>query len=431
MESVVKFEVDLFGDEVPSLDQIKVLTAVVNSSERSKIYFAEMVEENINNNLAAGIGLSILGQNQKAMEKLNTAENCKEKHFYLANSYRQSGQFDKAIKSLDAAAKKDLDALMVSLEKAATYRLAGKLEDTEKQLATCSNFEKVSAEYHFQLGRLKDAQGDYQEAIDNYEIAVELDENHQHALFHLAYACDLRGKDDAAVAYYKQITKNSPTYVNALLNLAVLYEDHGDYDKAANCVDTVLKAHPNHQKAILFSKDIESSKFMVYDEEREKQMDQHNKILEIPISDFELSVRSRNCLKKMNIFTIGDLLRISEAELLSYKNFGETSLTEIKVILDSRNLKLGMAIDSNSGAFGAAPMEIEGADKEILAKSIDDLELSVRSKRAVSKLGIRTIAEIVSKTEAELLGCKNFGVTSLNEIKDRLVNFGLSLRKLE
>lgn len=430
MESIVESGVDLFGPEVPSLDRIKTFSATVNSSELNRIRFCEQVEENLSNKLAAGIGLSILGRNDQAIEKLNAAGDCKEKFIYLAYSYRQAGQYDDAIKAFDKAAKKNVDTLLVALEKSATFRLAGKFEEAEKQLASCSNFEKVSAEYHFQTGRLKDIQGLYQEALDNYEIAIELDQNHQHALFHLAYTCDLRGEDDAAISYYKQIAKGSQVYVNALLNLAVLYEDCGSYDKASDCVDAVLRAHPNHQKAILFQKDIESSKFMVYDEEREKRMNQHNKILEIPISDFELSVRSRNCLKKMNIITIGDLLSITEAELLSYKNFGETSLTEIKKILDSRTLRLGMSMENKSG-FSSAPLELEGADQELLAKSVDDLELSVRSRRAVSKLSIHTIGEIVSKTEAELLGCKNFGVTSLNEIKDRLTNFNLTLRKLE
>ena len=80
---------------------------------------------------------------------------------------------------------------------------------------------------------------------------------------------------------------------------------------------------------------------MIFDEEKEMKKSQRHQILETPISDFELSVRSRNCLRKMNILTIGDLLSISEAELLSYKNFGETSLKEIKAILDSKLLHLG------------------------------------------------------------------------------------------
>ena len=56
-------------------------------------------------------------------------------------------------------------------------------------------------------------------------------------------------------------------------------------------------------------------------------------MLEIPVTDFELSVRSRNCLKKMNIRTLGDLTRVSEQQLLASKNFGETSLDEIKEIM--------------------------------------------------------------------------------------------------
>ena len=51
--------------------------------------------------------------------------------------------------------------------------------------------------------------------------------------------------------------------------------------------------------------------------------------------------------------------------------------------------------------------------------------------KCISKLNINNIGELVRKTEAELLGCKNFGMTSLNEIKKALEEFGLSLRKLD
>ena len=65
------------------------------------------------------------------------------------------------------------------------------------------------------------------------------------------------------------------------------------------------------------------------------------------------------------------------------------------------------------------------------AKSVADLELSVRSRKALQRLNINTVGELASRTEAELLGCKNFGQTSLNEIKQQLSGFGMSLRKLE
>ncbi|GAF77216.1 unnamed protein product, partial [marine sediment metagenome] len=58
-------------------------------------------------------------------------------------------------------------------------------------------------------------------------------------------------------------------------------------------------------------------------------------------------------------------------------------------------------------------------------------QLSVRARKCVQKLNLRTIGELTYKTEAELLGVKNFGVTSLNEINKALTNLGLSLRSLD
>jgi len=133
----------------------------------------------------------------------------------------------------------------------------------------------------------------------------------------------------------------------------------------------------------------------------------------------------------MGIFTIGDLLRTTEAELLSYKNFGETSLVEIKKILDTKGLALGMALEGQDGGTPEDEAGEEEANEELMNKSVYDIELSVRVRRALTNLGIQTLADLVAKTEAELLGCKNFGVTSLNEVKERLTGYGLSLRQLE
>ena len=430
MVTIADAQVDLFGSELPGLEDLTKLSLYVNSSELNRIDFGEKVEANSKNKLAVGIGLFILGQTEDAFAKLQKSPDCKEKYMYLGYACRAMKDYEAALKNFAKAGKHNADSLVVSLEKAATYRQCGRLEEASDELSGCANFENVSADYHCQLGKLEDAKGDYADGMANYSKAIELDARHCEALFSLAYSCDLRGDEDAAIDYYRQVIKTAPAHVNALLNLAVVYEDRCEYDKASTCVESVLMAHPNHAKAILFDKDIESSKVMIYDEEREKRRDRHNKILEIPISDFELSVRSRNCLKKMDIYTLGDLLRITEAELLSYKNFGETSLVEIKKILDSKGLTLGMALeDQDISAVSEAAGQ--GASEDILNKSVDELELSVRARRALSRLGLNTLLEVVSKTEAELLGCKNFGVTSLNEIKDRLVSYGLSLRKLE
>lgn len=429
MVSVTSAGNDLFGKEMPAVEELKKLWPLINSSERSRIDILEKAGQH-KDPLASGLAYLFCGKIADAIEKLEKADDCGQKHVGLGYAYRHLKQFDKALREFDKAAKKNADAMLVAMEKTTTFWMSGDLDSAQKELAAYSNFENVSAEYHFQLGKLLDAMGDYEKSMQNYQTAAELDPAHVEARFALAYACDLRGDEEAAVEQYKQIIKIQPTHVNALLNLAVLYEDMGEYEKASRCVSVVLRSHPNHPKAILFQKDIESSKVMIYDEEREKRRDRQNKILEIPISDFELSVRSRNCLKKMNIDTIGDLLRTTEADLLSYKNFGETSLLEIKKILESKGLRLGMALeDKNAGAVD--PTAVQGASQELLSKPVEELELSVRARRALSRLGVKTILDIINKTEAELLGCKNFGVTSLNEIKDKLSQFGLSLRTLE
>jgi DNA-directed RNA polymerase subunit alpha len=68
--------------------------------------------------------------------------------------------------------------------------------------------------------------------------------------------------------------------------------------------------------------------------------------LRLPISELELSVRSSNCLRESNIKTIADLVKKTEDEMLSFKNFGKKSLNEIKELLAGMGLTLGMQVDA-------------------------------------------------------------------------------------
>ena len=436
MEQIAEVGVNLFGDQLPSMDELRVLSHTVHASEANQSKFAQRVEENrgktsAHTSLAAGIGLFILGRYREAMEKLRKGQDCVEKYMYLAFTFRRMGRYKEAIENLQKARDSGAEALNVSLEKVATYRHARDVDAAAKEIQACANFENVSAEYHYQLARLQEVTGEYNEAAANYKTALELAPAHQRALFHLAYRYDLSGHEEEAIEHYKQVVVSSPVYVSALLNLAVLYEDWSEFEKASACVDKVLESHPNHLRANLFHKDVESSKTMFYDEEREKKKSRKNQILETPISDFELSVRSRNCLRKMNLRTLGDLLNITEAELLSYKNFGETSLREIKAVLEQKQLHLGQALEDKQLQPDEPEPQGTPEDRGMLNKAIDDLQLSVRARKCLQKLNLRTLGELTRTTDAELLGCKNFGVTSLNEIKRLLSGFGLSLRSLE
>jgi DNA-directed RNA polymerase alpha subunit len=78
----------------------------------------------------------------------------------------------------------------------------------------------------------------------------------------------------------------------------------------------------------------------------EKRATQVDPVLLRPVDDLELTVRSANCLKAENIYYIGDLIQRSETELLKTPNLGRKSLNEIKEVLASRSLTLGMKLEN-------------------------------------------------------------------------------------
>lgn len=80
--------------------------------------------------------------------------------------------------------------------------------------------------------------------------------------------------------------------------------------------------------------------------EPEEVEDEIDPILLRPVDDLELTVRSANCLKAENIYYIGDLIQRTEVELLKTPNLGKKSLTEIKDVLASRGLSLGMHLEN-------------------------------------------------------------------------------------
>jgi DNA-directed RNA polymerase subunit alpha len=104
----------------------------------------------------------------------------------------------------------------------------------------------------------------------------------------------------------------------------------------------LLKDHMNI--FINFEEEVET----ITTEERKPEI--RNENLNRSVEELELSVRSYNCLKNANIQTIGELVQKTEAEMLKTKNFGRKSLNEIKEILTSMGLSLGMKIDEQGNA---------------------------------------------------------------------------------
>ena len=290
-------------------------------------------------------------------------------------------------------------------------------EAAKKHLAEATRLEKAN---------------DREGAIGQLRAARELSDD-PNVTFRLAYLLDLMGEENEAVALYTELTSVKKPHLNALVNLAVICEDRGEFLRAERLLVQVVDTDPNHPRARLFMKDVRASKTMQVETEQ-PAFGVGNAVLDTPVTDFELSVRARNCLKKMQIRTLGDLLKITEAELLSYKNFGEQSLVEIKNMLSSKGLRLGQGLEGPGGRPGVRKEILDElkqlVPETVLNKPISSLELSVRARKALQLLSITTLGELASRTEAELMGVKNFGATSLHEIRERLAQHGLSLRTL-
>jgi DNA-directed RNA polymerase subunit alpha len=98
-----------------------------------------------------------------------------------------------------------------------------------------------------------------------------------------------------------------------------------------------------------------------------------------------------------------------------------------KLVRDHLNIFINIDDEDEESMDPSAEVPRLGVANEHLDKSVEELELSVRSYNCLKNANIRTIRELVQKTETEMLKTKNFGRKSLNEIKEILQSMGLSL----
>jgi len=377
-----------------------------------------------------GIALYMACRFERALEVLSAGTDNRDRRYFQAQCHKHLGHHDRAIEDMELAKARGWADPQIDLEIVEARAMSGNIAKGTKDLNALTAKLGQTSGYLCMKGLLSELSGEVEAAGEAYEQAVEIDENNAGALFRLAYFNDLYGDEEQAMELYQRCLAMQPVHVGALMNMAVLYEDAEQYDQACLCLRRILAINPGHWRARLFLRDAESSKTMYFDEDRAKLMAQRNAILETPVTDFELSVRARNCLKKMNINTLGDLVNTPETRLLEYKNFGETSLKEIRDMLALKGLRLGQALEDAAAAdisdIFIADTSSQARDG-VLATPLSQIELSVRARKALETLKIATLGDLVKRTEAELLACRNFGQTSLNTIRQALGQYGLRL----
>jgi DNA-directed RNA polymerase subunit alpha len=408
----------LTGPEKPTLAQVRVLrrSATQDVEERNKL--AALLGDGIpgtKDKLRTAALAFALGKFSDAEELIDPKEPWGQALLGLINA--ELGEHADAKANFQAAAKSIPEA-KVELVRV----LLDSGNDTEAEKALSGVPEGADRDYL--NGRLLESRSQIEAAIKAYEAALEADAQHVEAAFKIGVLLDRIGDDDLAAEHYLVCADATPPYLPAVTNLGILYEERGESNAALDCFRQVLAYNPRDRRSLTLLRDAKASRTMYYDEREERERERMEKIMRTSVNDFELSVRSRNCLAKMNIFTLGDLLRITEQEMLSYKNFGETSLKEVKEMLAARNLRLGMFREGDERS-------ISKADQKILGESVEKLELSNRSAQVLEALGVSRIGDLAQYTDLDLYRASGSGQSVVQELATALGAYGVAVRKPE
>ncbi|MBA2479519.1 MAG: tetratricopeptide repeat protein [Planctomycetes bacterium] len=408
----------LAGAERPTLAQVRVLRRVATQDVEERNKLQALLTDGIpgvkDKWRTAALAFA-LGKFSDAEELIDAKEPAGQALLGLINA--ELGEYGDAKVNFLAAAKSVPEA---KGELVRALLDAGEDDAAEKALAGLPE----GVERDFLNGRLLESRSQIEAAIKAYEAALEADPQNVEAAFKIGVLLDRIGDDDLAAEHYLVCADATPPYLPAVTNLGILYEERGESNAALDCFRQVLAYNPRDRRALTLLRDAKASRTMYYDEREERERERMEKIMRTSVNDFELSVRSRNCLAKMNIFTLGDLLRITEQEMLSYKNFGETSLKEVKEMLAARNLRLGMFREGDERS-------ISKADQKILGESVEKLELSTKSAPVLENLGVSRIGDLAQYTDLDLYRAPGSGQSVVQELATALGAYGVAVRKPE
>lgn len=437
------FEGILCREEVPLEDFLKLRTqvysslAIRNAFEKFLEQFEKLQKSFSSENkwqTRKGVCLWILGKTEEAIETLSAVRTSKESLYFLGTACLEAGRSSKAVEAFEGALETDRKNPHILTALANAFIHAGKNTEALELLQKNENLLKDNARFHYLLGLAVEFQGNRDEAMKHYDAALAIEPENAETIFRQAFLHALYGNEDAAVQLYEKLRKLRPPRVNVLLNLSVIYEDRGNYKAALECLETVLDVEPNNERARLFMSDVLASQSMYYDEEMRRREHKWLALVNRPVTDLLLSVRSRNVLKKLAIHTIGDLISKSAEELLAHKNFGDISLREIENALAERGLALAQPGEEpqvrarlQKAASGSAGV-ITQTPEDIMKKPLSDFDWPARVRSCFEELRLETIGQLVTLSEKDLTSVKNFGKTSLNIIKQRLAQIGLALR---
>ena len=192
------------------------------------------------------------------------------------------------------------------------------------------DLDPKSAKSYNNLALVYDRKGDREAAILNFKKAVEIDEGFAAAYNNLGTVYFKTQRYDQAEEVFNKAVSLDPLFASAHNNLGNIHLQRGDYDKLIIEVWTDGSILPEDAvaDAAKIIKDY-LVHFINFNEEYEDEENEDNEelerlqtVLETPVEELELSVRSSNCLRNITVKTIGDLAELSEDQISKTKNFG-------------------------------------------------------------------------------------------------------------
>ncbi len=398
-------------------DLLKQMESEINGAKKPD---TAMVEQ-------AGIFSCALGEFSSAAEFLEKVKNRTEASHFLGRALANLHRYEEALEALEngRSGGDDFQTDRLVVEVLCNLHRA---EEAEK---ICKDYKKTKAQtpdWLYCMGRVREAEGEYGEAMECYEKALSMDENHRKSLFRLAFNCDLNGDDDRAIELYQKCTSLQPASMGALMNLGILYEDRSEYEKAIECYEKVLAVDPAHKRARLYLKDADAALHMTVDEDMKSMLAQQQKTLAQPLDGFDLSTRCLHALDKMDITTLGDLTGISEEELLGLKNFGQSSLQEIKDLLARFGRKLADA-PAKITEHSRQEEEAGSPDNEPNDVNINDAGLTDDLAQFLLEMNVNTLEELTQYEEDELKSIYDLDEGYIDEIKNKLAEYELTLKE--
>ncbi|MDF1801003.1 MAG: tetratricopeptide repeat protein, partial [Planctomycetota bacterium] len=241
---------DLLGIEDPSFPQLDMGRAEVYASQGSLRSFTKLVdglEDSGDAGMRKGLGLWMLARHEEAVERLEAHKDDDVVAFTLARALCSCGRWADAQAIYAALTDKypnerrpRCGMVEAELEKnLAEGNYEAAVEGLRAGLEAAPEAFEKSPEQRYLTGRAHELEREWEEALDAYASARELDPANRENLFRLAHLAERCGLDELALECYETLAGMLPIDTTVLLNLGVLYEDLGRDQDAAACYETV------------------------------------------------------------------------------------------------------------------------------------------------------------------------------------------------